>query len=113
MSDFIGETTDLLRRTPDLLRVLLGGIGEAWTDTTDVPADGWRPKDVVGHLITGELTDWVERTRRILEHGTSMPFDRFDRLAHEATGRKSGSHTSSTCSKVWMTAWSVGRSDGT
>jgi len=83
MSDFVGETTDLLRRTPGLLRVLLGGIGEAWTDTTDVPADGWRPKDVVGHLITGELTDWVERTRRILEHGTSMPFDRFDRFAHE------------------------------
>ena len=83
MSDFIGETTDLLRRTPELLRVLLGGIGEEWTNTADVPADGWRPKDVVGHLITGELTDWVERTERILEHGTSMPFDRFDRFAHE------------------------------
>ena len=83
MSDFIGETTDLLRRTPELLRVLLGGIGEGWTDTTDVPGDGWRPKDVVGHLITGELTDWVERTERILEHGTSLAFDRFDRFAHE------------------------------
>jgi DinB family protein len=83
VSDFVGETTDLLRRTPELLRVLLAGIGEAWTDTTDVPADGWRPKDVVGHLITGELTDWVERTQRILEHGTSTPFDRFDRFAHE------------------------------
>ena len=83
MSDFVGETTDLLRRTPELLRVLLAGIGEAWTDTTDVPTDGWRPKDVVGHLITGELTDWVERTQRILEHGTSVPFDRFERFAHE------------------------------
>lgn len=83
MSDFVGETTDLLRRTPELLWVLLGGIGEGWTDTTDVPGDGWRPKDVVGHLITGELTDWVERTQRILEHGTSLAFDRFDRFAHE------------------------------
>jgi len=83
MTDFIGETTDLLRRTPELLRVLLGGIGEGWTDTADVPGNGWRPKDVVGHLITGELTDWVERTQRILEHGTSLPFERFDRLAHE------------------------------
>ena len=82
MSDFIGETTSVLRRTPDLLRVLLVGLPEAWTDTADVPQDGWRPKDVVGHLITGELTDWVERTQRILEHGTSVPFDRFDRFGH-------------------------------
>ena len=82
MSEFIAETTDLLRRTPDLLRVLLKGLPESWTDTTDIPTDGWRPKDVVGHLITGELTDWIERTQRILERGTSMPFDRFDRFAH-------------------------------
>lgn len=81
--DFIGETTDLLRRTPEVLRALLVGVPEAWTDTTDVPSDGWRPRDVVGHLITGELTDWIERTERILEHGTAVPFDRFDRFAHE------------------------------
>ena len=82
MSDFIGETTSLLRRTPELLRALLVGLPEAWTDTADVARDGWRPKDVVGHLITGELTDWIERTERILEHGTSVPFERFDRFAH-------------------------------
>jgi len=84
MSDFIGTTTDLLRRTPDLLRTLLSGLPEDWTDTSDVPENGWRPRDVVGHLITGELTDWVERTQRILEHGTTVPFDKFDRFAHAA-----------------------------
>jgi hypothetical protein len=36
----------------------------------------------VGHLITGELTDWIERTKLILEHGTERPFERFDRFAH-------------------------------
>lgn len=82
MSDFFGQTTDLLRRTPELLRALLIGLPDDWTDTADVPQDGWRPKDVVGHLITGELTDWIERTRRILEHGTAVPFDKFDRFAH-------------------------------
>jgi hypothetical protein len=81
MDDFIDETTDLLRRTPDLLRTLLLGLPESWTDASDTP-NGWRPRDVVGHLITGELTDWVERTQRILESGTSVPFDRFDRFAH-------------------------------
>ena len=78
----LAETTDLLRRTPELLRTLLAGLPDAWTDTPDVPNDGWRPKDVVGHLITGELTDWLARTERILEHGTALPFERFDRFAH-------------------------------
>ena len=81
MSDFISETTELLRRTPDLLRTLLDQLPESWLDTPDV-AGSWTPKDVVGHLITGEETDWIERTKRILEHGTTLPFDRFDRFAH-------------------------------
>jgi len=82
MSDFLGETRDLLRRTPDVLRALLAGLPETWTATPDVE-DGWRPRDVVGHLISGELDDWIPRTRRILEHGTAKPFDPFDRFAHE------------------------------
>jgi hypothetical protein len=56
------------------------GLPTAWTDTPDT-ADGWRPRDVVGHLITGEQTDWMARTLRILEHGTAVPFDRFEREA--------------------------------
>jgi len=81
VGDFIGETTDLLRRTPELLRAVLIGLPASWTDTPDT-GDGWRPRDVVGHLITGELTDWIERTKLILEHGTERPFERFDRFAH-------------------------------
>jgi hypothetical protein len=80
MTDFLRETTDLLRRTPEVLRDLLVGLPETWTETADVDG-GWRPRDVVGHLITGELTDWIERSKRILEHGTSKAFDRFDRTA--------------------------------
>jgi len=80
VAGFITETTDLLQRTPEILRTLLSGLDDAWTDTPDT-ADGWRPRDVVGHLITGEQTDWIERTQRILAHGTSLPFDRFDRFA--------------------------------
>jgi hypothetical protein len=77
---FIAETTAVLERTPQVLRALLVGLPETWTDTPDT-ADGWRPRDVVGHLITGEETDWITRTRRILEQGTSAPFDRFARVA--------------------------------
>ena len=80
MSGFIAETTNLLARTPDVLRSLLMGLPDAWTDTPDT-AEGWRPRDVVGHLITAEQTEWMARTKRILEHGTSLAFDRFERFA--------------------------------
>jgi hypothetical protein len=80
MTGFVAETTALLARTPEVLRTLLIGLPEAWTNTPDV-ADGWRPRDVVGHLITGEQTDWMTRTRRILVDGTSIPLDRFELFA--------------------------------
>jgi hypothetical protein len=81
MSDFLNDQRDLLRRTPEVLRALLAGLPTTWTDTPDVE-EGWRPRDVLGHLISGELEDWIPRTQRILEHGTSAPFDPFDRFAH-------------------------------
>ena len=82
MGNFIVETRDLLRRTPDVLRALLGGLPDSWTSTPDV-AGGWRPRDVLGHLISGELEDWIPRTQRILADGTGRAFDPFDRFAHE------------------------------
>jgi hypothetical protein len=80
MTGFVAETTALLARTPEVLRALLLGLPAGWTETADV-ADGWLPRDVVGHLITGEQTDWMTRARRILEHGTSLAFDPFERFA--------------------------------
>ena len=81
MSEFLAETTDLLRRTPEVLRALLAGLPESWGSTADIEG-GWRPRDVVGHLISAELDDWIPRTRRILEDGTTRSFDKFDRHAH-------------------------------
>ena len=80
-SDFLAETTDLLRRTPAVLRALLAGIDNAWTDTPDVDG-GWRPRDVVGHLISAETNNYLARAERILESGTAVPFDTFDRFQH-------------------------------
>jgi hypothetical protein len=82
MADFIDDTRDLLRRTPEVLRALLSNLPASWTETPDAPG-GWRPRDVVGHLISGELEDWIPRTQRILDHGTEKAFDPFDRFAHE------------------------------
>ena len=81
MSTFLADTVDVLRRTPAVVSALLAGVPDAWTRTPDV-ADGWRPRDVVGHLISAEIDDWIPRAERILEDGTSKPFEAFDRFAH-------------------------------
>ena len=78
---FLAETKSLLERTPRVLNELLGGgLPDTWLEGRDTP-DGWQPRDVVGHLITAELDDWIPRARMILDHGTTRPFDKFDRHA--------------------------------
>src|SRR5262249_43790012 len=47
----------------------------------------WSPFDVVGHLIDGEESDWIARTRIILEEGPGRPFDPFNRFGHLKTNR--------------------------
>ncbi len=74
------QSITLLDRFPAVLDALLRGLPEAWTAANEGAAT-WSPYDVVGHLIQGERTDWLARTRRILAEGTSRPFDRFDREA--------------------------------
>ena len=71
---------EILRRTPATLAALLRGLPEAWTTSTEGP-DTWSAYDIVGHLLHGEETDWIERTRTILEHGEKRPFDSFNRTA--------------------------------
>ena len=78
---FLADTTALLDRTPRVLRSLLDGLPDTWLGTPDSP-DGWTPRDVVGHLISAELDDWIPRVEIILEHGTGGPFEPFDRFAH-------------------------------
>jgi hypothetical protein len=78
---FLAETTALLERTPRVVRELLGDLPDTWLDTPDTP-DGWTPRDVVGHLISAELDDWIPRAELILEHGTDRPFEPFDRFQH-------------------------------
>jgi hypothetical protein len=87
VSDDLPEYRDLIRRTPAVLTSLLVGLPESWTGTPDVTG-GWRPRDVVGHLISAEIDDWTPRMRRILDDGPDVPFDPFDRFAH--VGRDEG-----------------------
>ena len=42
LSDFLGDTRDLLRRSPDVLRALLTGLPDTWTTTPTWPTAGAR-----------------------------------------------------------------------
>ena len=79
-SPFLEECLSVLTRTPATLDTLLRDLPEAWTAATEGPGT-WSPYVVVGHLIHGERADWMARLAIILEHGTSRPFDPFDREA--------------------------------
>jgi DinB superfamily len=76
----LAEATQLLQRTPATLTALVGGMPESWLKCTE-GAGTWSAYDVVGHLIHGELTDWIPRARMILNHGESKAFEPFDRVA--------------------------------
>lgn len=71
---------EILNKTPDTLEVMLSGIDEAWFFSNEGP-ETFSPYDVVGHLVHGEKTDYIDRLNLILQHGTSIPFKPFDRFA--------------------------------
>jgi len=69
-----------LKRTPSVLKILLSDLSEDWVQGNEGP-ETFSPYDVIGHLIQGEKTDWLDRATRILEYGTAKPFVPFDRFA--------------------------------
>lgn len=79
MAHELEQTIELLARTPDALNALLRGLPEEWT-TRNEGANTWTVFEVVGHLIHGECTDWMDRTRMILEFEETREFEPFDRL---------------------------------
>jgi hypothetical protein len=76
----VERSIEVLERTPEVLKALLSGLHEDWTQNNEGP-DTFSPFDVVGHLIHGEKTDWRPRINRILEHGQEKAFDPYDRFA--------------------------------
>ena len=75
----LDEAVAVLQRTPAVLDALLGSQSAAWLHSR-IKQEGFSPLDVVGHLIFGEITDWIPRARMILECQESRAFDPFDRF---------------------------------
>ncbi len=76
----LGQSMDIIRRTPDVLKAMLSAISEEWSHGRD-GEDSWTPYDVLGHLIHGEKTDWIPRMEIIQSQGTNKAFEPFDRFA--------------------------------
>ncbi len=85
------NSTALLARTPAVLNAWIRELPDVWVEARE-GAETWSVREIVGHLIHGEKTDWIPRARRILEHGEAKAFDPFDRLGHlnEIAGRSPG-----------------------
>lgn len=77
----VNRVVEILRATPQRVRALLASESGVNSVETDSSKTEWQPFDVVGHLIHGEVTDWVPRARIILEQGENRTFEPFDRFA--------------------------------
>ncbi|HET9741364.1 MAG TPA: DinB family protein [Terriglobales bacterium] len=82
MAHKLEHTIALLERTPPALDCFLRGLPEYWTSRNEGDQT-WSVFGVIGHLLHGERTDWMPRTRRILEFGESKSLEKFDRWAQE------------------------------
>lgn len=71
---------EVLSSTPITLQQLLAGKDEKWTRQNE-GGDSWSPYDVVGHLLHGEKTDWMERLDIVLAIEGDKTFSPFDRFA--------------------------------
>jgi hypothetical protein len=80
------EGIAVLERTPAALRGLLVGLPGSWI-TADEGPETFTPFDNVAHLIHGERTDWIPRTRIILAQGTDRRFAPFDMGGHVEESR--------------------------
>jgi len=87
----IPKSLEILERTPAVLKTLLSGMSDDWT-TQNEGENTWSPYDVVGHLIHGETTDWMQRMALILDENSDHVFKPFDRFAQfeESKGKSLG-----------------------
>lgn len=76
----LDKSIEILERTPTVLKHLLSGLSEEWIRENE-GEDTWSPYDVLGHLIYGEKTDWMVRSKIILSDREDKTFEPFDRFA--------------------------------
>ena len=81
------KSIEILESTPQVLKALLTGLSSEWIRSNE-GKNTWSPYNVVGHLIYGEKTDWLVRTKIIISTSENKPFEPFDRFAQISEDQK-------------------------
>jgi hypothetical protein len=77
----IEKATEVLSRTPLVLRSLLAGLSDVWTHQNE--GDGsWSAFQVVGHLIINEETNFLPRAKLILSASEPPLLSPIDMTSH-------------------------------
>ena len=74
------KSMEILERTPQVLTNLLYNISDDWSKSNE-GEQTWSAYDIIGHLIHGEKTDWIERIALIMSDQADKNFTPFDRYA--------------------------------
>ena len=77
------QTLAILERTPAALDALLRGLPDELTSANE-GSGTWSAYEIIGHLIFGELTDWLPRARILLAGDETRTFEPFDRIGYKS-----------------------------
>jgi uncharacterized damage-inducible protein DinB len=86
MNFSLDKTIEILEKTPDAISQLTHGLSTAWIKTNE-GENTWSVFDVVGHLLHGDKTDWINRIKIILSESGDKHFEPFDRFAQFETSK--------------------------
>ncbi|MGY6648491.1 DinB family protein [Wenyingzhuangia sp. IMCC45574] len=78
----LNKSVEMLERTPDAYIALFQNLTYEW-DTLNEGANTWNAKNILGHLIHGEKTDWIPRATQILDPNFNETFEPYDRFAQD------------------------------
>jgi hypothetical protein len=76
----VADAIVILQRTPSLIEALAKDLPPNWSEVNEGP-ETWSVYDIIGHLIHGETTDWMNRMDIILRQGEDRNFPVFQRFA--------------------------------
>lgn len=76
----LNKSITILQRTPAVLKQLLEGLDEDWIMSNEGP-ETWSPFDVVGHLLHGDVSEWIPRISKAHAKEGDKQFKPFDRTA--------------------------------
>ena len=83
----LSKSVEILERTPKVVKAMLDGLSDDWIRNNEGP-ETWSAYDIVGHLIHGEKTDWIQRIQIVLSDSADKKFTPFDRFAQKNTDQK-------------------------